>query len=149
MAAGIHWIEPPKRERKANYAIDAYFRDALRTSEPRAHKVIRQHVQLASFIVSLYRLLAHPNNLMSKTINSSLQDFSNYSTKRSIITGRLSVTRWEITMFWSWHVYCRCLGLDPASSLTCTATSPLLAVKLWSLSAATTNGHPMFEQGGR
>ncbi|XP_065886497.1 SWI/SNF-related matrix-associated actin-dependent regulator of chromatin subfamily A member 5-like [Dysidea avara] len=41
-AASIHWIEPPKRERKANYAIDAYFRDALRTSsEPRAHKAPR------------------------------------------------------------------------------------------------------------
>lgn len=24
------WIEPPKRERKANYAVDAYFREALR-----------------------------------------------------------------------------------------------------------------------
>ena len=27
-----HWIEPPKRERKANYHVDSYFRDALRTS---------------------------------------------------------------------------------------------------------------------
>jgi SWI/SNF-related matrix-associated actin-dependent regulator of chromatin subfamily A member 5 len=27
---GIKWIEPPKRERKACYAVDAYFRDALR-----------------------------------------------------------------------------------------------------------------------
>lgn len=38
--AGIgHWIEPPKRERKANYAVDAYFREALRVSEPKAPKV--------------------------------------------------------------------------------------------------------------
>jgi SWI/SNF-related matrix-associated actin-dependent regulator of chromatin subfamily A member 5 len=36
-AAG--WIEPPKRERKANYAVDAYFREALRTSEPKQPKV--------------------------------------------------------------------------------------------------------------
>ena len=36
---GLYWIEPPKRERKANYAIDAYFREALRMSEPRAPKV--------------------------------------------------------------------------------------------------------------
>ena len=29
-AAGfVHWIEPPKQERKANYAVDAYFCDAL------------------------------------------------------------------------------------------------------------------------
>ena len=38
---GIKWIEPPKRERKANYAVDAYFRDALRMSEPKAHKAPR------------------------------------------------------------------------------------------------------------
>ncbi|XP_072361711.1 probable global transcription activator SNF2L1 isoform X1 [Scyliorhinus torazame] len=35
------WIEPPKRERKANYAVDAYFREALRVSEPRAPKAPR------------------------------------------------------------------------------------------------------------
>ncbi|KAI1289743.1 SWI/SNF-related matrix-associated actin-dependent regulator of chromatin subfamily A member 5 [Halotydeus destructor] len=39
--AGLAWIEPPKRERKANYAVDAYFRDALRVSEPRAPKAPR------------------------------------------------------------------------------------------------------------
>lgn len=33
------WIEPPKRERKANYAVDAYFREALRVNEPKAPKV--------------------------------------------------------------------------------------------------------------
>ena len=27
---GQNWIAPPKRERKANYAVDAYFREALR-----------------------------------------------------------------------------------------------------------------------
>lgn len=36
---GLSWIEPPKRERKANYAVDAYFREALRVSEPKAPKV--------------------------------------------------------------------------------------------------------------
>lgn len=40
--AGVgHWIEPPKRERKANYAVDAYFREALRVSEPKAPKAPR------------------------------------------------------------------------------------------------------------
>ncbi len=40
---GINWIAPPKRERKANYAVDAYFREALRvgTAEPKAHKAPR------------------------------------------------------------------------------------------------------------
>jgi len=41
IGAGLAWIEPPKRERKANYAVDAYFRDALRVSEPRAPKAPR------------------------------------------------------------------------------------------------------------
>ena len=34
-----NWIEPPKRERKANYAVDAYFREALRVGEPKAPRV--------------------------------------------------------------------------------------------------------------
>ena len=40
---GMNWIAPPKRERKANYAVDAYFREALRTgaAEPKAHKAPR------------------------------------------------------------------------------------------------------------
>jgi len=37
----LAWIEPPKRERKANYAVDAYFREALRVSEPKAPKAPR------------------------------------------------------------------------------------------------------------
>uniref|UniRef100_A0A8C5NUR4 SWI/SNF related, matrix associated, actin dependent regulator of chromatin, subfamily a, member 1 n=1 Tax=Jaculus jaculus TaxID=51337 RepID=A0A8C5NUR4_JACJA len=37
----VEWIEPPKRERKANYAVDAYFRDALRVSEPKIPKAPR------------------------------------------------------------------------------------------------------------
>uniref|UniRef100_A0A8C5DTI2 SWI/SNF-related matrix-associated actin-dependent regulator of chromatin subfamily A member 5 n=2 Tax=Gouania willdenowi TaxID=441366 RepID=A0A8C5DTI2_GOUWI len=36
-----NWIEPPKRDRKANYAVDAYFREALRVSEPKAPKAPR------------------------------------------------------------------------------------------------------------
>ncbi|PIO39159.1 hypothetical protein AB205_0142700, partial [Aquarana catesbeiana] len=39
--AFTQWIEPPKRERKANYAVDAYFRDALRVSEPKIPKAPR------------------------------------------------------------------------------------------------------------
>lgn len=39
-----HWIEPPKRERKANYAVDAYFREALRVTEPKAPKVFHNYI---------------------------------------------------------------------------------------------------------
>jgi len=40
---GANWIAPPKRERKANYAVDAYFREALRqgAAEQKAHKAPR------------------------------------------------------------------------------------------------------------
>ncbi|CAI4228885.1 unnamed protein product [Auanema sp. JU1783] len=31
---GVFWIEPPKRERKANYQVDAYFREAMRVGNP-------------------------------------------------------------------------------------------------------------------
>lgn len=41
-----NWIEPPKRERKANYAVDAYFREALRVSEPKAPKVGTLYIPL-------------------------------------------------------------------------------------------------------
>jgi len=36
-----HWIEPPKRERKANYAVDTYFKELLRINEPKAPKAPR------------------------------------------------------------------------------------------------------------
>jgi len=36
-----HWIEPPKRERKANYAVDTYFKELMRINEPKAPKAPR------------------------------------------------------------------------------------------------------------
>ncbi|XP_066923366.1 SWI/SNF-related matrix-associated actin-dependent regulator of chromatin subfamily A member 5-like [Clytia hemisphaerica] len=36
-----HWIEPPKRERKANYAVDTYFKELMRVNEPKAPKAPR------------------------------------------------------------------------------------------------------------
>jgi hypothetical protein len=47
-----NWIEPPKRERKANYAVDAYFREALRVSEPKAPKVTMKSSVLFTNILS-------------------------------------------------------------------------------------------------
>ena len=41
-AGGVsHWIEPPKRERKANYVVDTYFKELMRTNEPKAPKAPR------------------------------------------------------------------------------------------------------------
>lgn len=42
---GMTWIEPAKRERKANYSIDTYYRDAMRQGpakprQPRAPKQV-------------------------------------------------------------------------------------------------------------
>ncbi|WFD31513.1 hypothetical protein MSPP1_002551 [Malassezia sp. CBS 17886] len=46
--AGI-WIEPSKRERKQNYSIDSYYRDAMRTStKPAAPKAPRAPRQIAT-----------------------------------------------------------------------------------------------------
>lgn len=39
--AGLAWIEPPKRERKANYSVDQYFREVSRVSEPKAPRAPR------------------------------------------------------------------------------------------------------------
>lgn len=33
---GLTWIEPSKRERKSNYSVDGYYRDAMRTGGPAA-----------------------------------------------------------------------------------------------------------------
>ena len=48
------WIEPPKRERKANYAVDAYFREALRVTEPKAPKVIFYQNSVSSSILNRF-----------------------------------------------------------------------------------------------
>jgi len=63
---GLQWIAPPKRERKANYAVDAYFKDALRTgsNEPKAQKAPRPPKQpvvqdFQFFPQRLFELLDH------------------------------------------------------------------------------------------
>lgn len=38
---GLKWIEPPKRERKNQYNVNAYFNEILRQSEPKAIKAPR------------------------------------------------------------------------------------------------------------
>lgn len=50
----MEWIEPPKRERKANYAVDAYFREALRVSEPKVPKVRSWRVCRVFYVVVLF-----------------------------------------------------------------------------------------------
>lgn len=69
-----NWIEPPKRERKANYAVDAYFREALRTSEPKAPKAPRPPKQpivqdFQFFPPRLFELLDQEIYYFRKTLN--------------------------------------------------------------------------------
>ncbi|KAF6206099.1 hypothetical protein GE061_017324 [Apolygus lucorum] len=72
--AGIgNWIEPPKRERKANYAVDAYFREALRVSEPKAPKAPRPPKQpivqdFQFFPTRLFELLDQEIYYFRKTV---------------------------------------------------------------------------------
>lgn len=58
----MEWIEPPKRERKANYAVDAYFREALRVSEPKVPKVRIWQAWRTSYVVLLlfFSPMLHP-----------------------------------------------------------------------------------------
>ncbi len=77
---GIKWIEPPKRERKANYAVDAYFREALRMSEPKAPKAPRPPKQpyvqdFQFFPPTLFELLDKEIYAFRKSINyKSIRD---------------------------------------------------------------------------
>uniref|UniRef100_A0A8D8WF21 Chromatin-remodeling complex ATPase chain Iswi n=1 Tax=Cacopsylla melanoneura TaxID=428564 RepID=A0A8D8WF21_9HEMI len=69
-----HWIEPPKRERKANYAVDAYFKEALRTSEPKAPKAPRPPKQpivqdFQFFPPRLFEILDQEIYYFRKTVN--------------------------------------------------------------------------------
>lgn len=69
-----NWIEPPKRERKANYAVDAYFREALRVSEPKAPKAPRPPKQpivqdFQFFPPRLFELLDQEIYYFRKTLN--------------------------------------------------------------------------------
>lgn len=71
---GIKWIEPPKRERKANYAVDAYFREALRQGEVKAPKAPRPPKQpnvqdFQFFPPRLFELLDKEIYAFRKSIN--------------------------------------------------------------------------------
>ena len=68
------WIEPPKRERKANYAVDLYFKEALRTNEPKAPKAPRPPKQpsvqdFQFFPPALFELLDKEIYAFRKSIN--------------------------------------------------------------------------------
>merc|ERR1719192_2576315 len=69
------WIEPPKRERKANYAVDQYFKEALRvTSEPKAQKAPRPPRQpdvrdYQFFPPDLFELLDREVQIFRKQVN--------------------------------------------------------------------------------
>lgn len=71
---GIKWIEPPKRERKANYAVDQYFREALRQGEVKAPKAPRPPKQpnvqdFQFFPPRLFELLDKEIYAFRKSIN--------------------------------------------------------------------------------
>lgn len=68
------WIEPPKRERKANYAVDLYFKEALRTNEPKAPKAPRPPKQpsvqdFQFFPPALFEILDKEIYAFRKSIN--------------------------------------------------------------------------------
>lgn len=70
----MEWIEPPKRERKANYAVDAYFREALRVSEPKVPKVRNCRVWKSFLCCFGSSPLLHP--LLSSYTGNKIDVFS-------------------------------------------------------------------------
>uniref|UniRef100_A0A8R1TZD8 Uncharacterized protein n=1 Tax=Onchocerca volvulus TaxID=6282 RepID=A0A8R1TZD8_ONCVO len=85
-----YWIEPPKRERKANYQVDAYFREAMRGghAEPKAPKAPRPpkqpNVQDFQFYPKrLFELLEKEVYLHRKTIGYRAQRPPDLPTKEA------------------------------------------------------------------
>lgn len=77
------WIEPPKRERKANYAVDLYFKEALRTNEPKAPKAPRPPKQpsvqdFQFFPPALFELLDKEIYAFRKSINYKVSEIYNF-----------------------------------------------------------------------
>lgn len=75
-----NWIEPPKRERKANYAVDAYFKEALRVAEPKAPKAPRPPKQpivqdFQFFPPRLFELLDQEIYYYRKTVGYKVKNF--------------------------------------------------------------------------
>lgn len=75
-----NWIEPPKRERKANYAVDAYFKEALRVAEPKAPKAPRPPKQpivqdFQFFPPRLFELLDQEIYYYRKTVGYKVRTF--------------------------------------------------------------------------
>ncbi|VDN01321.1 unnamed protein product [Thelazia callipaeda] len=85
-----YWIEPPKRERKANYQVDAYFREAMRGghTEPKAPKAPKPpkqpNVQDFQFYPKrLFELLEKEVYLHRKTIGYKAQKQPDLSPKEA------------------------------------------------------------------
>lgn len=113
-ATGLYWIEPPKRERKANYAIDAYFREALRMSEPRAPKVSVlscHHLLLDLSLSPLISCRLHdlPSSHQYKTTSSTLRGCLNCWTRKSTSSGSRLGTRYA-------EVPALCMANGPCSN---------------------------------
>lgn len=62
---GLSWIEPAKRERKSNYSIDGYYRDAMRVGGNRGPKTHRGPKQVSAYVLflALHRFL--PSQLIA------------------------------------------------------------------------------------
>jgi len=55
------WIEPAKRERKTNYSVDGYYKEAMRIGQPKSDKpkVPRAPKQLNMFVFLRSHLPLH------------------------------------------------------------------------------------------
>lgn len=83
---GGFWIEPPKRERKANLNVDAYYREVMRQGpegpkQPKAPKPPKQpNIQDFQFYPQrLYELLDKEKYHHYKTVGYKVSTISEYS----------------------------------------------------------------------
>ncbi|CAJ0575408.1 unnamed protein product, partial [Mesorhabditis spiculigera] len=74
---GQFWIEPPKRERKVNYAVDLYYREALRQGSDKTPKAPRPKLpnvhDFQFYPMRLYQLLDREVYHYRKTIGYKAQ----------------------------------------------------------------------------
>lgn len=103
-----NWIEPPKRERKANYAVDAYFREALRTSEPKAPKAPRPPKQpivqdFQFFPPRLFELLDQEIYYFRRTLNYKVPRNSELGPEATKV--QREVMRCPMFSFFEWFCF--------------------------------------------
>jgi hypothetical protein len=97
----MHWIAPPKRERKANYAVDAYFRFVWSKLKDFFIKIYPGRLfELVLTSQKHTRRLGRPSSRSYRISSSSLGDCLSCWIRRFTIIGTLWDIRFLIILTW-------------------------------------------------